>query len=215
MINRAVLIFAKEKKMQKIIRPQAGLVPIVVEKEGGGERAYDIYSRLLKDRIIFIGEEITDDLANAVVAELLLLEGQDSEQDIYIYVNSPGGSVTAGLAIYDTIQYIKPDVSTICVGQAASMAAVLMASGAKGKRFSLPNSRLMIHQPLGGFRGQATDIEIHAKEILFIKDRLTQILHSHTGKDIETLKRDMERDFFMSAEEAVQYGLIDSVVTKR
>ncbi|MBP5592075.1 ATP-dependent Clp endopeptidase proteolytic subunit ClpP [bacterium] len=201
--------------MQKIIKPYAGLVPVVVEKEGGGERAYDIYSRLLKDRIIFIGEEITDDLANAVIAQLLLLEGQDSEQDIYIYVNSPGGSVTAGLAIYDTIQYIKPDVSTICVGQAASMAAVLMASGAHGKRFSLPNSRIMIHQPLGGFSGQATDFEIHAKEILFIKDRLTQILYSHTGKDMETLKRDMERDFFMSAEEAVQYGLIDSVVTKR
>ena len=204
-----------ENKMQKIIKPYAGLVPVVVEKEGGGERAYDIYSRLLKDRIIFIGEEITDDLANAVIAQLLLLEGQDSEQDIYIYVNSPGGSVTAGLAIYDTIQYIKPDGSTICVGQAASMAAVLMASGAHGKRFSLPNSRIMIHQPLGGFSGQATDFEIHAKEILFIKDRLTQILYSHTGKDMETLKRDMERDFFMSAEEAVQYGLIDSVVTKR
>ncbi len=215
MVNRAVLIVSRENNMQKIIRPQAGLVPMVVEKEGGGERAYDIYSRLLKDRIIFIGEEITDDLANAVIAQLLLLEGQDSEQDIYIYVNSPGGSVTAGLAIYDTIQYIKPDVSTICVGQAASMAAVLMASGAKGKRFSLPNSRIMIHQPMGGFKGQATDIEIHAKEILFIKDRLLQILYSHTGKDIETLRADMERDFFMSAEDAVKYGLIDSVVTKR
>jgi len=215
MINRAVLIVSMENKMQKNIRPYSGLVPIVVEKEGGGERSYDIYSRLLKDRIIFIGEEITDDLANAVVAELLLLEGQDSEQDIYIYVNSPGGSVTAGLAIYDTIQYIKPDVSMICVGQAASMAAVLMSCGAKGKRFALPNSRIMIHQPMGGFRGQATDIEIQAKEILFIKDRLLQILHSHTGKDIETLRADMERDFFMSAEEAVKYGLIDSVVTKR
>lgn len=204
-----------ENKMQKNIKPYSGLVPIVVEKEGGGERAYDIYSRLLKDRIIFIGEEITDDLANAVVAELLLLEGQDSEQDISIYVNSPGGSVTAGLAIYDTIQYIKPDVSMICVGQAASMAAVLMASGAKGKRFALPNSRIMIHQPMGGFRGQATDIEIQAKEILFIKDRLLHILHEHTGKDIETLRADMERDFFMSGEEAVKYGLIDKVVAKR
>lgn len=201
--------------MSEIIRPRAGLVPIVVEKEGGGERSYDIYSRLLKDRIIFIGEEITDDLANAVVAELLLLEGQDNEQDIQLYINSPGGSVTAGMAIYDTMQYIKPDVSTICVGQAASMAAVLMASGAKGKRYSLPNSRLMIHQPLGGFRGQATDIEIHAKEILFIKDRLLQILHSHTGQDADILRKDMERDFFMSADEAVKYGLIDSVVTKR
>lgn len=204
-----------ENKMQKNIKPYSGLVPIVVEKEGGGERSYDIYSRLLKDRIIFIGEEITDDLANAVVAELLLLEGQDSEQDISIYVNSPGGSVTAGLAIYDTIQYIKPDVSMICVGQAASMAAVLMASGAKGKRFALPNSRIMIHQPMGGFRGQATDIEIQAKEILFIKDRLLQIMHEHTGKDIETLRADMERDFFMSGDEAVKYGLIDKVVTKR
>jgi len=201
--------------MQKNIKPYSGLVPIVVEKEGGGERAYDIYSRLLKDRIIFIGEEITDDLANAVVAELLLLEGQDSEQDISIYINSPGGSVTAGLAIYDTIQYIKPDVSIMCVGQAASMAAVLLASGAKGKRLALPNSRIMIHQPMGGFRGQATDIEIQAKEILFIKDRLLQILHSHTGKDIETLRADMERDFFMSGEDAVKYGLIDKVVTKR
>lgn len=201
--------------MQKNIKPYSGLVPIVVEKEGGGERSYDIYSRLLKDRIIFIGEEITDDLANAVVAELLLLEGQDSEQDISIYVNSPGGSVTAGLAIYDTIQYIKPDVSMICVGQAASMAAVLMASGAKGKRFALPNSRIMIHQPMGGFRGQATDIEIQAKEILFIKDRLLQIMHEHTGKEIETLRADMERDFFMSADEAVKYGLIDKVVTRR
>lgn len=204
-----------ENKMQKNIKPYSGLVPIVVEKEGGGERSYDIYSRLLKDRIIFIGEEITDDLANAVVAELLLLEGQDSEQDISIYVNSPGGSVTAGLAIYDTIQYIKPDVSMICVGQAASMAAVLMASGAKGKRFALPNSRIMIHQPMGGFRGQATDIEIQAKEILFIKDRLLQIMHEHTGKEIETLRADMERDFFMSADEAVKYGLIDKVVTRR
>ncbi|MBR4532360.1 ATP-dependent Clp endopeptidase proteolytic subunit ClpP [bacterium] len=201
--------------MQKNIKPYSGLVPIVVEKEGGGERAYDIYSRLLKDRIIFIGEEITDDLANAVVAELLLLEGQDSEQDISIYVNSPGGSVTAGLAIYDTIQYIKPDVSMICVGQAASMAAVLLSCGAKGKRFALPNSRIMIHQPMGGFRGQATDIEIQAKEILFIKDRLLQIMHEHTGKDIETLRADMERDFFMSGEEAVKYGLIDKVVAKR
>lgn len=196
-------------------KTKASLVPIVVEKEGAGERSYDIYSRLLKDRIIILGEEITDDVANAIVAQLLLLEGQDSEQEIKLYINSPGGSVTAGLAIYDTMQYIKPDVATICIGQAASMAAVLLASGAKGKRLSLPNSRLMIHQPLGGFRGQATDIEIHAKEILFIKERLTQILHEHTGHDIDELKRDMERDFFMSAEEGVRYGLIDRVVTNR
>jgi ATP-dependent Clp protease, protease subunit len=195
--------------------PEASLIPIVVEKEGGGERSYDIYSRLLKDRIIFLGDDVTDDVANLVVAELLFLEAQDSEQDIQLYINSPGGSVTAGLAIYDTMQYVKPDVATICVGQASSMGAVLMAAGAKGKRFSLPNSRIMIHQPMGGFRGQATDIEIHAKEILFLKERLLAILEEHTGKDRKTLKKDMERDFFMSAEEAVQYGLIDSVVKRK
>lgn len=201
--------------MGKITNSQASLIPIVVEKEGGGERSYDIYSRLLKDRIIFLGDEIDDDIANLVVAELLFLEAQDSEQDIQLYINSPGGSVTAGLAIYDTMQYVKPDIATICVGQAASMAAVLMASGTKGKRFSLPNSRLMIHQPLGGFKGAASDIEIHAKEILFIKEKLLEILHEHTGKEKETLKKDMERDFFMSAKEAAKYGLIDSVVKKR
>jgi ATP-dependent Clp protease protease subunit len=194
---------------------EASLIPIVVEKVGGGERSYDIYSRLLKDRIIFLGDDVTDDVANLIVAELLFLEAQDSEQDIQLYINSPGGSVTAGLAIYDTMQYVKPDVATICVGQASSMGAVLMAAGAKGKRFSLPNSRIMIHQPMGGFRGQATDIEIHAKEILFLKERLLAILEEHTGKDRKTLKKDMERDFFMSAEEAVQYGLIDSVVKRK
>jgi len=194
---------------------EASLIPIVVEKEGGGERSYDIYSRLLKDRIIFLGDDVTDDVANLIVAELLFLEAQDSEQDIQLYINSPGSSVTAGLAIYDTMQYVKPDVATICVGQASSMGAVLMAAGAKGKRFSLPNSRIMIHQPMGGFRGQATDIEIHAKEILFLKERLLAILEEHTGKDRKTLKKDMERDFFMSAEEAVQYGLIDSVVKRK
>lgn len=201
--------------MMKERTPEASLIPIVVEKEGGGERSYDIYSRLLKDRIIFLGDTVTDDVANLVVAELLFLEAQDSEQDIQLYINSPGGSVTAGLAIYDTMQYVKPDVATICVGQASSMGAVLMAAGAKGKRFSLPNSRIMIHQPMGGFRGQATDIEIHAKEILFLKERLLAILEEHTGKDRKTLKKDMERDFFMSAEEAVQYGLIDSVVKRK
>lgn len=199
----------------EIKAPESSLIPIVVEKEGGGERAYDIFSRLLKDRIIFLGDQVTDDVANLVVAELLFLEAQDSEQDIQLYINSPGGSVTAGLAIYDTMQYVKPDVVTICVGQASSMGAVLMAAGAKGKRFSLPNSRLMIHQPMGGFRGQATDIEIHAKEILFLKERLLTILHEHTGKDKKILKRDMERDFFMSAEEAAEYGLIDSVVRRK
>lgn len=194
---------------------ESSLIPIVVEKEGGGERAYDIYSRLLKDRIIFLGDQVTDDTANLVVAELLFLEAQDPDTDIQLYINSPGGSVTAGLAIYDTMQYVKPDVATICIGQASSMGAVLMAAGAKGKRFSLPNSRLMIHQPMGGFRGQASDIEIQAKEILFLKEKLTNILFEHTGKDKKILKRDMDRDFFMSAQEAVEYGLIDSVVKRK
>jgi ATP-dependent Clp protease protease subunit len=201
--------------MQKNIRPYSGLVPIVVEKEGGGERSYDIYSRLLKDRIIFIGEEITDDLANAVVAELLLLEGQDSEQDIYIYVNSPGGSVTAGLAIYDTIQYIKPDVSMICVGQAASMAAVLMSCGAKGKRFALPNSRIMIHQPMGGMQGQASDIEITAREIQKVKKELYEIIALHTKQPYDKVWADADRDHWMSSEEAKEYGMIDEVLIKK
>ncbi|HRZ79413.1 MAG TPA: ATP-dependent Clp endopeptidase proteolytic subunit ClpP [bacterium] len=194
---------------------ESSLIPIVVEKEGGGERAYDIYSRLLKDRIIFLGDQVTDDTANLVVAELLFLEAQDPDTDIQLYINSPGGSVTAGLAIYDTMQYVKPDVATICIGQASSMGAVLMAAGAKGKRFSLPSSRLMIHQPMGGFRGQASDIEIQAKEILFLKEKLINILFEHTGKDKKILKRDMDRDFFMSAQEAVEYGLIDSVVKRK
>lgn len=201
--------------MTERIKPESSLIPMVVEKEGGGERAYDIYSRLLKDRIIFLGDEVTDDAANLIIAELLFLEAQNPEQDIQLYINSPGGSVTAGLAIYDTMQYVKSDVATICVGQASSMGAVLLAAGAHGKRFSLPNSRIMIHQPMGGFRGQATDIEIHAKEILFLKEKLTEILHSHTKKDNKTLKKDMERDFFMSADDAVKYGLIDSVVKKK
>jgi len=201
--------------MPKKINPESSLIPMVVEKEGGGERAYDIYSRLLKDRIIFLGDEVTDDTANLIIAELLFLEAQNPEQDIQLYINSPGGSVTAGLAIYDTMQYVKSDVATICVGQASSMGAVLLAAGAEGKRFSLPNSRIMIHQPMGGFRGQATDIEIHAKEILFLKERLTDILHSHSKKDKKTLKKDMERDFFMSADDAVKYGLIDSVVKRK
>lgn len=191
------------------------LIPIVVEKEGGGERSYDIYSRLLKDRIIFLGGPVTDEVANLIVAELLFLEAQDPEQDIQLYINSPGGSVTAGLAIYDTMQYVKPDVVTICIGQASSMGALLLTSGAKGKRFSLPNSRIMIHQPLGGYQGQATDIEIHAKEILFLKERLTDIMHEHTQVDKKTLKKDMERDFFMSADAAKSYGLIDSVIVKK
>ncbi len=191
------------------------LIPMVVEKEGGGERAYDIYSRLLKDRIIFLGGEVNDDTANLIVAELLFLEAQDPEKDIQLYINSPGGSVTAGLAIYDTMQYVKPDVQTICIGQAASMGAVLLASGAAGKRFSLPSSRIMIHQPIGGFRGQATDIEIHAKEVLFLKQRILDIMSSHSGAKKDKLKKDMERDFFMSAAEAASYGLIDKIVEKK
>ncbi len=201
--------------MTEKINHESSLIPMVVEKEGGGERAYDIYSRLLKDRIIFLGDQVTDDVANLVIAELLFLEAQNPEQDIQLYINSPGGSVTAGLAIYDTMQYVKPDVATICVGQASSMGAVLLAAGADGKRFSLPNSRIMIHQPMGGFRGQATDIEIQAKEILFLKEKLTDILHDHTKKDKKVLKKDMERDFFMSADDAVKYGLIDSVVKRK
>lgn len=191
------------------------LIPMVVEKEGGGERSYDIYSRLLKDRIIFLGGEVNDDTANLIVAELLFLEAQDPEKDIQLYINSPGGSVTAGLAIYDTMQYVKPDVQTICIGQAASMGAVLLASGADGKKFSLPSSRIMIHQPIGGFRGQATDIEIHAKEVLFLKRRILEIISFHTGVKKDKLKKDMERDFFMSAKDAASYGLIDKIVEKK
>ncbi|MCW3491381.1 ATP-dependent Clp endopeptidase proteolytic subunit ClpP [Dethiobacter alkaliphilus] len=191
------------------------LVPMVVEQTNRGERAYDIYSRLLKDRIIFIGSPIDDNVANLVIAQLLFLESEDPEKDINIYVNSPGGSVYAGLAIYDTMQYIKPDVSTICVGLAASMGAVLLAAGADGKRFSLPNSRIMVHQPLGGAQGQAVDIEIHAKEILRIRERLNEILAGHTGKPVEQIARDTDRDYFMSAEQAKEYGLIDGVLEKR
>ncbi|GAB6076005.1 ATP-dependent Clp endopeptidase proteolytic subunit ClpP [Desulfurobacterium crinifex] len=190
-------------------------VPIVIEQTGRGERAYDIYSRLLKDRIIMLGTPIDDHVANLIVAQLLFLEAEDPEKDIYLYINSPGGVVTAGLAIYDTMQYIKPDVVTICMGQAASMGAVLLAAGAKGKRFALPHSRIMIHQPLGGFQGQATDIEIHAKEILRLKKMLNEILSKHTGQSLRKIEKDTERDYFMSAEEAMKYGLIDKVLTRR
>ncbi len=190
-------------------------VPIVIEQTGRGERAYDIYSRLLKDRIIMLGTPIDDHVANLIVAQLLFLEAEDPEKDIYLYINSPGGVVTAGLAIYDTMQYIKPDVVTICMGQAASMGAVLLAAGAKGKRFALPHSRIMIHQPLGGFQGQATDIEIHAKEILRLKKTLNEILSKHTGQSLRKIEKDTERDYFMSAEEAMKYGLIDKVLTRR
>ncbi|MBN2499059.1 MAG: ATP-dependent Clp endopeptidase proteolytic subunit ClpP [Deltaproteobacteria bacterium] len=191
------------------------LVPIVVEQSHRGERAYDIYSRLLKDRIIFIGTGIDDDVANLVIAQMLFLESEDPEKDINLYINSPGGVVSSGLAIYDTMQYVKCDVSTICMGQASSMGAVLLAAGAAGKRFSLPHARIMIHQPMGGFHGQATDIEIQSREILRLKKTLNEILAKHTGMDIDKVTRDTDRDFFMSAPEAVEYGLVDEVVTRK
>lgn len=190
------------------------MVPIVIEQSSRGERAFDIYSRLLKDRIIFLGGGIDDGVADVVVAQLLFLESEDPEKDISIYINSPGGVVTAGMAIYDTMQYIKPDVSTICIGQAASMGAFLLAAGAKGKRYALPNSRIMIHQPLGGAQGQASDIEIQAQEILRMKDSLNSILAAHTGQPLKQIKKDTDRDFFMSAKEAKEYGLIDEVVQR-
>lgn len=190
------------------------LVPMVVEQSNRGERAYDIYSRLLKDRIIFIGSPIDDHLANSVIAQMLFLTAEDSEKDIHMYINSPGGSVTAGMAIFDTIQYIKPDVSTICVGLAASMGAILLAAGTKGKRFALPNSEVMIHQPLGGARGQASDIKIHADWILKTKEQLNKILAERTGQPLEKVARDTDRDYFMSADEAKDYGLIDKVITR-
>ncbi|MBF0233976.1 MAG: ATP-dependent Clp endopeptidase proteolytic subunit ClpP [Desulfamplus sp.] len=191
------------------------LIPMVVEQTNRGERAYDIYSRLLKDRIIFLGSAINDEIANLIVAQLLFLESEDPEKDINFYINSPGGAVTAGLAIYDTMQYIKPDVSTVCVGQAASMGALLLGAGAKGKRFSLPNSRIMIHQPLGGAQGQASDIKIQANEILRMKDVLNQILSHHTGQNLEKISNDTDRDFFMSGAEACEYGIVDRVVADR
>ncbi|MGM0599286.1 MAG: ATP-dependent Clp endopeptidase proteolytic subunit ClpP [Candidatus Rifleibacteriota bacterium] len=191
------------------------LVPIVIEQSSRGERAFDIYSRLLKDRIIFIGGGIDDSLADVVIAQLLFLESEDPEKDISIYINSPGGVVTAGMAIYDTMQYIKPDVSTICIGQAASMGAVLLAAGAKGKRYALPNSRIMIHQPLGGAQGQASDIEIQAQEIIRIKEMLNDILIHHTNQSSKRIKKDTDRDFFMSSKEAKDYGLIDEVVQRK
>ena len=191
------------------------LIPIVVEQTSRGERAYDIYSRLLKDRIIFVGAPIDDNFSNLIIAQLLFLEAEDPDKDIHLYINSPGGVVTSGLAIYDTMQYIKPAISTICIGQASSMGALLLAAGSKGKRFALPNVRIMIHQPMGGFQGQATDIEIHAKEILKMKGSLNQILATHTGQPIERIRQDTERDFFMSGEEAKKYGIIDDVIRER
>lgn len=192
-----------------------GLVPIVIEQTARGERSFDIYSRLLKERVIFLVGPVEDHMANLVVAQLLFLESENPDKDIHLYINSPGGSVTAGLSIYDTMQFIKPDVSTMCIGQAASMGALLLSGGAKGKRYCLPNSRMMIHQPLGGFQGQATDIEIHAKEILLLRERLNTILADHTGQSLEKIKEDTERDNFMGGEEAVAYGLIDSVLSNR
>ena len=196
--------------------PQAlGLVPMVVEQSGRGERAYDIYSRLLKERVIFLVGPVNDASANLVVAQLLFLEAENPGKDIYLYINSPGGSVTAGLSIYDTMQFIKPDVSTLCMGQACSMGAFLLTAGAKGKRFALPNSRVMIHQPMGGFQGQASDIEIHAKEILALRAKLNEIMAQHTGQPIEKIERDTDRDNFLSAQEAAEYGLIDKVLVSR
>ncbi|MEG0966901.1 MAG: ATP-dependent Clp endopeptidase proteolytic subunit ClpP [Pseudomonas sp.] len=197
------------------IQAAGGLVPMVIEQSARGERAYDIYSRLLKERVIFLVGPVEDYMANLIAAQLLFLEAENPDKDIHLYINSPGGSVTAGMSIYDTMQFIKPQVSTMCLGFAASMGAFLLAAGEKGKRYSLPNSKIMIHQVLGGARGQATDIEIHAKEILSIKSRLNELLAYHTGQDLETIKRDTERDNFMSAQRAAEYGLIDSVHDKR
>lgn len=190
------------------------LLPYVIEQTGQGERSYDIYSRLLKDRIIFLGGEVTDDSANAIIAQLLFLEADDPKKDIFMYINSPGGSVTAGMAIFDTMQYVKPDICTFCVGMAASMGAFLLAAGEKGKRFALPNSEIMIHQPLGGASGQATDIEIHARRIIEIKDKMNRILSERTGQDLEKVRQDTERDYFMEAQAAMEYGLIDKVIQR-
>ncbi len=191
------------------------LIPMVIEQSSRGERAYDIYSRLLKDRIIFLGSAMNDDVANLIIAQLLFLESEDPEKDINFYINSPGGVVTSGLAVYDTMQYVKPDIATVCIGQAASMGAVLLAAGSAGKRYALPNARIMIHQPMGGFQGQASDVEIHAREMLRMKQDLNNILSVHTGKPIEQLQTDTDRDYFMSGEEACAYGLVDHVIAKR
>jgi ATP-dependent Clp protease, protease subunit len=192
-----------------------GLVPMVIEQSGRGERAYDIYSRLLKERVVFLVGPVDEVTANLIVAQLLFLESENPDKEVYFYINSPGGSVSAGLAIYDTMQFIKPDVSTLCVGQAASMGALLLAAGAKGKRFCLPNSRVLIHQPMGGFQGQASDVEIHAKEILYLRQRLNEIMAKHTGQSIKTIEKDTDRDTFLSGEEAVKYGIADKVLVSR
>ncbi|ACQ92709.1 ATP-dependent Clp protease, proteolytic subunit ClpP [Tolumonas auensis DSM 9187] len=199
----------------QISSPLNSLVPIVVEQTARGERSYDIYSRLLKERVIFLTGQVEDQMANLIVAQLLFLESENPDKDIYIYINSPGGSVTAGMAIYDTLKFIKPDVSTVCMGQACSMGAFLLSAGTKGKRFCLPSARVMIHQPLGGFQGQASDIQIHAMEILKIKERLNNLLAEHTGQPLERIERDTDRDNFMSADQAVEYGLVDAILKKR
>lgn len=191
------------------------LIPIVIEQSSRGERAFDIYSRLLRDRIIFLGTAITDEIANVIIAQMLFLESEDPDKDIYFYINSPGGLVTSGLAIYDTMQYIKPDVSTLCMGQAASMGAVLLTAGVEGKRYALPHSRIMLHQPMGGFQGQATDVEIQAREILRLREELNRILVNHTGRSVEQIQQDTDRDFYMSGEEAREYGLVDEVIVRR
>jgi ATP-dependent Clp protease protease subunit len=201
--------------MREMETKALNLVPMVVEQTSRGERSYDIYSRLLKERVVFIVGPVEDQVANLIVAQLLFLESENPDKDIHLYVNSPGGSVSAGLAIYDTMQFVRPDISTICVGQAASMGAFLLSGGAKGKRFCLPHSRMMIHQPLAGFQGQASDIDIHAKEVLQTKDRLNKLLAEHTGQPLEKIKADTDRDFFMSGDEAVEYGLIDTVLSRR
>ncbi|TXT25333.1 MAG: ATP-dependent Clp protease protease subunit [Gallionellaceae bacterium] len=206
---------SKDAGLQDLAPSNIGLIPMVVESSGRGERAYDIYSRLLKERVVFLVGEINDHVANLVVAQLLFLESENPDKEIHLYINSPGGSISAGMAIYDTMQFIKPDVSTLCVGIAASMGAFLLQAGAKGKRYALPNSTVMIHQPLGGFRGQATDIEIHAKYILSLRERLYILMAQHTGRTIEEIARDSERDKFLSATEAVEYGLVDKVLDKR
>jgi ATP-dependent Clp protease, protease subunit len=209
-------MFIKHQQDENFEEPEGlGLIPMVIEQSGRGERAYDIYSRLLKERVVFLVGPISDGMANLVVAQLLFLESENPDKDIHLYINSPGGSVSAGMAIYDTMQFIKPDVSTLCTGLAASMGSFLLAAGAKGKRFCLPNSRVMIHQPSGGFSGQASDIEIHAKEVLYLKRKLNEMLAHHTGQSMETIERDTDRDNFMSAEDAVKYGLIDKVLKNR
>jgi ATP-dependent Clp protease protease subunit len=203
-------------RQDSIQDPQGlGLIPMVIEQSGRGERAYDIYSRLLKERVVFLVGPVNEMSANLIVAQLLFLESENPDKDIFFYINSPGGSVSAGLAIYDTMQFVKPDVSTLCVGQAASMGALLLCAGAKGKRCCLPNSRVMIHQPMGGFQGQASDIEIHAKEILYLRQRLNELMAKHTAQDVDKISRDTDRDNFLSAEESVQYGLVDKVLTAR